>query len=134
MKKIFITTVAVFLLMLVFFVARPNAEQQPPLVGAEASISMDFKDASLKDVLKVFSMQAGMNFIASEAVQDRKITLYLDKVPAFQDNNNSRKRGCIAPLTVLQIFGNCPLLLIISNIPFSQPHKLRSIFQSAPLL
>jgi type II secretory pathway component GspD/PulD (secretin) len=61
-----------------------NAETPPPLVPAEASISMDFKDANLKDILKVFSIQAGLNFIASEAVQERKITLYLDKVPLAQ--------------------------------------------------
>ena len=45
------------------------------------SISMDFKDASLKDILKVFSIQSGFNFIASQSVQDRRITLYLDNVP-----------------------------------------------------
>ena len=112
MKKIFITTVAVFLLMLVFFVARPNAEQQPPLVGAEASISMDFKDASLKDVLKVFSMQAGMNFIASESVQDRTITLYLDKVPLsmamdkiFSANNLSYELDREANIFVVKEWG-----------------------------
>lgn len=47
----------------------------------EATISMDFQDASLKDILKIFSIQSGLNFISSETVQDRKITLYLDKVP-----------------------------------------------------
>ncbi|MBN1913910.1 MAG: hypothetical protein JW788_05870, partial [Candidatus Omnitrophica bacterium] len=45
------------------------------------TISMDFQDAGLKDVLKIFSIQSGLNFIASEAVQDRRMTLYLDKVP-----------------------------------------------------
>lgn len=49
---------------------------EPPV-----TISLDFKDASLKDILKVLSIQSGLNFIASQAVQDRKITLYLDKVP-----------------------------------------------------
>jgi type IV pilus assembly protein PilQ len=44
-------------------------------------ISMDFKDASLKDVLKIFSQQSGLNFIASEDVEDRMVTMYLDKVP-----------------------------------------------------
>ncbi|UCB57502.1 MAG: hypothetical protein JSV30_02665 [Candidatus Omnitrophota bacterium] len=43
-------------------------------------ISMDFQDADLKDVLKVFSQQAGLNFIASESVKERRVTLYLDKV------------------------------------------------------
>jgi type II secretory pathway component GspD/PulD (secretin) len=42
---------------------------------------MDFQDANLKDVVKIFSIQSGLNFIASEAVQDRKMTLFLDKVP-----------------------------------------------------
>jgi type IV pilus secretin PilQ/predicted competence protein len=41
---------------------------------------MDFKDASLKDVLKIFSQQSGLNFIASQEIEDRKVTLYLDKV------------------------------------------------------
>lgn len=44
-------------------------------------ISMDFKDASLKNILKVFSEQAGLNFIASESVKDRTVTLYMDNVP-----------------------------------------------------
>lgn len=67
----------------------PTEEQQPV-------ISLDFQDANLKDVLKVFSIQSGMNFVASEAIQDRKITLYLDKVPVkdamekiFKANNIS---------------------------------------------
>jgi type IV pilus assembly protein PilQ len=49
--------------------------------GDEPEISMDFQDARLKDILKLFSIQSGLNFIASEGLQDRKITLYLDKVP-----------------------------------------------------
>jgi type IV pilus assembly protein PilQ len=44
-------------------------------------ISMDFRDASLKDILKIFSEQSGLNFIASQSVQDRTVTLYLDQVP-----------------------------------------------------
>ncbi len=53
------------------------------LIGKESyrKISMDFKDASLKNILKVFSEQAGLNFIASQSVQDRTVTLYLDNVP-----------------------------------------------------
>jgi len=44
-------------------------------------ISLDFQDASLKDVLKIFSIQSGLNFIASDAVKDRKFTVYFDQVP-----------------------------------------------------
>lgn len=44
-------------------------------------ISMDFKEADLKDVLKIFSQQANLNFIASSSVEGRKITVYLKDVP-----------------------------------------------------
>ncbi|MCA9406915.1 MAG: hypothetical protein KC684_10280, partial [Candidatus Omnitrophica bacterium] len=45
------------------------------------TISMDFKDANLNDVLKIFSQQSGMNFIAATSVADKQINLYLEKVP-----------------------------------------------------
>jgi type II secretory pathway component GspD/PulD (secretin) len=55
------------------------AQQDLPIFS-EAAISMDFKDVSLKDALKAFSLQSGLNFIAAKDVQDQLITLYLDKV------------------------------------------------------
>ncbi len=81
MKKIFLTMVVSGFLMFTFLIPRFNAQAQPVFTGSDAVISMDFKDANLKDILKAFSMQSRLNFIASEAVQDRKVTLYLDKVP-----------------------------------------------------
>ncbi len=45
-----------------------------------ACISMDFQQAALKDVLKIFSQQAGLNFVATDNIEDKKITLYLDGV------------------------------------------------------
>ena len=78
------------------FLSNLNAVQEIPFMWPQVSISMDFKDASLKDILKIFSIQSGLNFIASESVQDRQITLYLDKVPVeevmdkiFKANNLS---------------------------------------------
>jgi type IV pilus secretin PilQ/predicted competence protein len=44
-------------------------------------ISLDLEDASLLSVLKVFSQQSGMNFIAAQEVADRTVTLYLENVP-----------------------------------------------------
>ncbi|MDD2751858.1 MAG: secretin N-terminal domain-containing protein [Candidatus Omnitrophica bacterium] len=58
-----------------------DAEQLLPIDNPDITISMDFKDASLKDILKLLSIQSGMNFIASEAITDRQMTLYFDKVP-----------------------------------------------------
>src|SRR3990167_4038220 len=52
------------------------------LLGNEGDvkITLDLKDASLRDVLKMLSVQSGLNFISSEAVADRRITLFLDNV------------------------------------------------------
>jgi len=51
------------------------------VISPDQTISMDLQDANLRDVLKIFSIQSGLNFIASEAVENKKVTLYLDKVP-----------------------------------------------------
>lgn len=81
MTKIFRLGLIISLLTLGIPLPRLNAGPALAPSDDEPGISMDFKDASLKDILKVFSIQSGLNFIASEAVQDRKITLYLDNVP-----------------------------------------------------
>ncbi|MBI3332774.1 MAG: hypothetical protein HYZ93_01635 [Candidatus Omnitrophica bacterium] len=55
-----------------------------PLSSPEASstlISMDVTDAYLEDVLKLLSKQSGLNFVASEEVRAKKVTVYLDQVP-----------------------------------------------------
>ena len=72
----------IFIFFFCLFLSPLNAQEQLLFPDPEVTISMDFQDASLRDILKIFSIQSGLNFIASEAVQDRKITLYLDKVPA----------------------------------------------------
>jgi type II secretory pathway component GspD/PulD (secretin) len=56
------------------------ASRELPLL-ANKTLSMDLQNANLKDVLKIFSIQSGLNFIAAQNVEDRKITLFLDKVP-----------------------------------------------------
>ncbi|MFA5276743.1 MAG: secretin N-terminal domain-containing protein [Candidatus Omnitrophota bacterium] len=106
---------SVFILsMFLFSTKLPAAE--PGLAqgagGAEPTISMDFQDANLKDVLKILSMQAGLNFIASEGVQDRKITLYLDNVPLnkamdqiFRANNLSYELDKAAKIFVVRDWG-----------------------------
>lgn len=53
----------------------------PTLPKTDVSISIDFKEVSLKDALKILSQQSGINFIPSEDVQDKRITLYLENVP-----------------------------------------------------
>ena len=53
----------------------------PQLPQTDVQVSMDFREASLKDVLKILSKQSGISFIPSEDVQDKSITLYLEDVP-----------------------------------------------------
>lgn len=43
-------------------------------------VSMDFKDAELKNVLKVFSQQTGVNVIATDEISEKPMTLYLEEV------------------------------------------------------
>ena len=54
-----------------------------PQSGKPSTISMDVTEAYLEDILKVLSKQSGMNFVASEAVANKKVTLYFDQVPVF---------------------------------------------------
>jgi type IV pilus assembly protein PilQ len=60
----------------------PSEPTGPPL------ISMDFVNANLKDVLKIFCQQSRLNFIAGENVELKPITLYLNNV-SIDDALNS---------------------------------------------
>ncbi len=51
------------------------------------NISMDFENASLKDILKVFSQLSRLNFVASQDIESKKATVYFDNVP-IQDALN----------------------------------------------
>ena len=64
-------------------VASLPSSDQGNAASAEMRISMDFQDASLQDVLKALSQQAGINVLASQDVKDRKVTLYLEDVPVL---------------------------------------------------
>ncbi|MFC1623868.1 secretin N-terminal domain-containing protein [Candidatus Omnitrophota bacterium] len=70
-----------------FFITHPSiAADTDYTVSSKAGpsldnmVSMDFQDADLKTVLKIFSQQAGLNFVASQNIQDRTLTLYFDNV------------------------------------------------------
>lgn len=85
MKNNFKLCVFSFIFSLFQVIPKINAATtELPLTNPDVTISMDFQDVGLKDILKIFAIQSGLNFIASEAVQERKITLYLEKVPLKQ--------------------------------------------------
>lgn len=112
MKKIFRTGIFIFILSLSLSIPRLCADSKLPSPDTEPTISMDFQDANLKDILKIFSIQSNLNFIASEAVQDRKLTLYLDKVPLqkamdelFKANNLSYELDRDANIFIVKDWG-----------------------------
>ncbi len=55
-----------------------------PDFDTSKSIFIDVKDVSLVNVLKIISQQSGLSFIATQDVADKKITLYLNKIPLNQ--------------------------------------------------
>ena len=44
-------------------------------------VTLDFKNADLKDVLKAFSKQIGSNFVINEDIPEKKVTVFLENVP-----------------------------------------------------
>jgi len=114
MRKIFRLGVFIFIFFFSLFFTKTSAYSETSLLEEEGEpeISMDFQNASLRDVLKVFSIQSGMNFIASEAVQDRKLTLYLHNVPLkkamdklFKANNLSYELDRDANIFIVKDWG-----------------------------
>ncbi len=56
-------------------------EQPPqPVLTSSGGISMDFESVPLKDVLKIFSQQSGLNFVAHEAIQAKLVSVYFEDV------------------------------------------------------
>ncbi|MDP2654550.1 MAG: secretin N-terminal domain-containing protein [Candidatus Omnitrophota bacterium] len=68
-----------------------------PFVPQEYSrrISMDFQDASLVDVLKIFSQQSQFNLVTSEALANKRVTVYLDNVPVHEALNQILKANSL---------------------------------------
>ncbi len=82
----------ILLFILCFAIAFPCArgaraadihiDTSSPFIYPEYSkkISMDFQDALLVNVLKIFSRQSDLNLITSEDIADKRVTVYLDNV------------------------------------------------------
>jgi type II secretory pathway component GspD/PulD (secretin) len=123
--NIFVRLSAVFAVLLIcasynsISLALEDEEAEALLAGREdVRITMDLQDASLRDVLKMLSVQSGLNFIASEAVADRRLTLYLDKVwlkdaldRIFQVNNLSYELDTEAGIFIIKDWGKPSLEL-----------------------
>ncbi|MEI8012002.1 MAG: secretin N-terminal domain-containing protein [Candidatus Omnitrophota bacterium] len=85
-KKIFLFLFVVYVIQGLFFssvFAEVLQDDQSDFVLPQYShsVSLDFKNADLRDVLKAFSRQIGVNFIISEDVKAGPITVFLESVP-----------------------------------------------------
>ncbi len=60
-------------------IPQPKKKEEQKSAGP-ILISMDFENAKLKDALKVFCQQSGLNFVAGDNVKLKPITLYLNNV------------------------------------------------------
>jgi type IV pilus assembly protein PilQ len=58
-------------------------------------ISMDFQEAPLVDVLKIFSQQSGFNMVTTEDLRNRLVTVYLDNVPVEEALNQILKANSL---------------------------------------
>ena len=58
-------------------------------------VSMEFQDASLRDVLKTFSQQTGINVIASGPVSEQTVTLYLEDVTVLDAFDQILRAGSL---------------------------------------
>lgn len=80
MKKIILLAIClIFPLSLTF--SQNNIYGDYLFANVPKTISLDLQSANLVDVLKMFSQQTGLNFVSTEAVKDRTLTLYLENVP-----------------------------------------------------
>jgi type II secretory pathway component GspD/PulD (secretin) len=80
LKKLFIAAGMIFCFV---FTVPLRAQGAPGMEGQKSpdlKVSMEFQEAALKDVLRILSKQSGINFVASEDIADKKVTLYLDGV------------------------------------------------------
>ena len=80
------TIIACFILVFFCLINVSNSSEQNNISQylkepSTRTISMDFKDAQLSNVLKIFSQQSGLNFISATSVSDKEVNLYLDNVP-----------------------------------------------------
>lgn len=62
------------------FIKGKYEPKESPFSRLKQKIYMDFQDVGLNEVLKLFSQQSGLNFIAAQEVEQRNLTMYLSGV------------------------------------------------------
>jgi len=81
MKKILVIVFLIFILSWSEGYSQDNIYGSYLFGSLDKKISLDLESAELIDVLKMLSQQIGLNFVSTEAVKERVITLYMEEVP-----------------------------------------------------
>lgn len=81
MKKIFLIVSVFLIFSWSGALSQDNIYGDYLIASLDKEVSLDFENAQLNDVLKLLSQQIGLNFVSTEAVEKRAITLYLENVP-----------------------------------------------------
>jgi len=78
-----IVSIIIFTFLLIFYLFSQvdNIYGEYLISKVKKKISMNLENVKLTNLLKALSIQSGLNFICSEAVKERKLTVYLDNVP-----------------------------------------------------
>ncbi len=82
MKKLKSFLVLFFLLVVPSITFGAPEDPSPKGEFGYQPISIEVDGAPLKEVLKIFSEQSGLSFIASQEVENKRVTVYLENVPA----------------------------------------------------
>lgn len=80
MKRFFLTIILLLVLSSSGVFARDNTYGEYLLDIFDKKVSLDLEGAKLVDVLKMLSQQLNLNFISTEAVRERILTLYMEEV------------------------------------------------------
>lgn len=78
-----IVSIIIFTFLLIFYLFSQvdNIYGEYLINKVKKKISINLENVKLTNLLKALSIQSGLNFICSEAVKERKLTVYLDNVP-----------------------------------------------------
>ncbi len=87
MRNIFILFMAISFIFPGLVFSQDNIYGDYLIYSLEKNVSLDLESAQLVDVLKMLSQQTRLNFVSTEAVRDRELTLYMENVPLKEAMN-----------------------------------------------
>ncbi|MCK9614787.1 MAG: hypothetical protein M0R48_04680 [Candidatus Omnitrophica bacterium] len=132
MRKIILTVLSLLLIPLNISFSQDNIYGDYLVSGTQKLISLDLEGAKLIDTLKMLSQQTGLNFVSTEAVKERTLTLYLEKVPLkeamdiiFKANNLTYEYYPDANMFVVKEMGK-PTIELMTKVYHLKYVRIRS--------